>query len=53
VVSDSRKELRGGRAFAAPLFGIVLLLVCYLVLAQWKEWPALIAAALAAVSWSG
>jgi hypothetical protein len=47
----SRKETRGGRAFAFPLFGIVLLLACYWVLAQWQEMPTLINDALASVHW--
>ncbi len=51
VVLSSRKESRGGRAFAAPLFGIILLLACYLLLAQWDDLPTLLNAALAAVHW--
>nr|WP_294554631.1 hypothetical protein [uncultured Rhodopila sp.] len=51
VVSLSRKHLRSGRSFAAPLLGIVFLLTCYLLLAQWDELPSLINAGLAAVHW--
>jgi hypothetical protein len=45
----SRKEARGGRAFAFPLVGIVLLLACYWVLAEWHQMPILISGALATV----
>jgi hypothetical protein len=51
VVSLSRKHLRSGRSFAAPLLGIVLLLACYLLLAQWDDLPSLFNAGLAAVHW--
>ena len=47
----SRKETRGGKAFAFPLFGIALLLAFYWVLADWHSMPALIGGALAAVHW--
>jgi len=47
----SRKEMRGGRAFAFPLFGIVLLLACYWVLAEWQEMPTIINDALASLRW--
>ncbi len=47
----SRKEMRGSRAFAFPLFGIVFLLTCYWVLADWQEVPTLINAALASIHW--
>jgi hypothetical protein len=50
-MAASRKDLRGGRAFAAPLFGIVLLMLCYWVLAEWPHLPALISSALGAVHW--
>ena len=45
----SRKETRGGRAFAFPLFGIALLLTCYWVLADWQDMPTMISGALASV----
>jgi hypothetical protein len=47
----SRKEARGGRAFAFPLFGIVVLLLCYWVLAEWQDVPRLLNGALASVHW--
>lgn len=47
----SRKESRGGKAFALPLFGIILLLAFYWVLADWKDVPALIGDAFAAIRW--
>jgi hypothetical protein len=47
----SRKETRGGRAFAFPLFGIVLLLACYWVLTDWPNVPALINTAITSVPW--
>lgn len=50
-MSVSRKEARGTRAFAFPLFGIVVLLACYWLLADWQEVPAMISSALAAVHW--
>jgi len=50
-VSLSRKEMRGVRSFAAPLFGVVLLVTCYLVLAQWEQLPTLISTTIAAVHW--
>ena len=50
-MASSRKDMRGARAFAYPVFGIVLLLACYWVLADWERVPALISGALAAVHW--
>jgi len=47
----SRKEARGGRAFAFPLFGIVVLLAFYWLLADWQEVPAMINSTLAVVHW--
>lgn len=47
----SRKEARGGKAFAMPMLGIALLLVCYFVLADWEDLPKLMSAALASVHW--
>jgi hypothetical protein len=47
----SRKEMRGGKVFAWPLFGIVFLLACYWVLADWQNLPTLIDGAIASVHW--
>jgi hypothetical protein len=47
----SRKETRGGRAFAFPLFGIMILLGSYWVLADWQDMPTMISSALASVHW--
>jgi hypothetical protein len=47
----SRKEMRGSRAFTFPLFGIVLLLACYWLLADWQEVPGIVNSALAALHW--
>ncbi len=49
----SRKETRSAKAFAVPLLGIALLLVCYWVLADWQELPTLMSRALASVHWPG
>jgi hypothetical protein len=51
AVSLSRKDMRGGRAFAAPLLGVVILVACYLVLAEWDQLPTLIGDTLSAVHW--
>ena len=51
AVSLSRKEINGGKAFAAPLLGVVILVACYLVLAEWDRLPMLIGATLSAVHW--
>jgi hypothetical protein len=47
----SRKDARGGRAFAFPLFGIMLLLTCYWVLADWQDMARLISNTFDAVHW--
>jgi ABC-type Na+ efflux pump permease subunit len=47
----SRKELRGGKAFAAPLFGVIVLVACYWVLAEWHDLPVLISETWSAVHW--
>jgi hypothetical protein len=47
----SRKETRGGRVFAFPLFGIMFLLACYWVLADWQDVPTIISGAIASVHW--
>lgn len=41
-MQTSRKEMRGSRAYTLPLFGIVVLLTCYWLLAEWQELPAII-----------
>jgi hypothetical protein len=51
AVSLSQREMRGARAFAAPLLGVILLVACYLVLAEWDQLPTLIGATLTAVHW--
>lgn len=45
----TRRQARGGRAFAFPLFGIVVLLTCYWVLTDWHQVPAIINAAITAL----
>jgi hypothetical protein len=47
----SRKETRGGRAFAMPLFGVVLLLASYWLLADWQNVPAMIRSVFAGMHW--
>jgi hypothetical protein len=47
----SRREARGGRAFAFPLFGIAILLASYWVLTDWQHLPQLIDATLSAMNW--
>jgi hypothetical protein len=47
----SRREMRGGRVYAIPLFGIIVLLACYWLLADWQRVPAMINTALAAIHW--
>jgi hypothetical protein len=47
----SRKEMKGGRAFAAPLVGVVLLIASYVILVQWQDLPRILEAAIAAVHW--
>jgi hypothetical protein len=48
-----RREVRGSRAFAVPLLGIVVLLVFYWLLADWQHVPEIFGSALAAVHWPG
>jgi len=44
--------MHAARAYAAPLFGVVLLLLCYWLLADWHNVPAVICSVVAAVhSW--
>jgi hypothetical protein len=45
-MQTSRKELRGSRVYAVPLFGIVVLLGCYWLLADWSRVPVMIGAVL-------
>jgi hypothetical protein len=45
-MQTSRKELRGTRVYAVPLFGIVVLLASYWLLADWQQVPAIIRAVL-------
>jgi hypothetical protein len=47
----SRREMRGGRAFAVPLFGIFVLLASYWLLADWQQVPMIIGSALSVVHW--
>ena len=47
----SRNQRRGGKGFAAPLFGIIFLMACYWILAEWQELPAMIGATLSVVHW--
>ncbi len=49
----SRKEARGGRAFAAPLFGVALLIAFYWLLTDWQNVPDIISSALAVIHWPG
>jgi hypothetical protein len=48
---ESRREIRGGRAFAMPLFGIAALLAFYWLLADWKQVPTIIGSALSVMHW--
>ena len=45
----SRKDVRGGRAYAFPLLGIATLLVSYWILSDWHQMPSIIDAALSVV----
>ena len=53
MVPLSRKDMQGGKGFAAPVVGVVVLIACYWVLAEWNDLPTLIDDALAAVHWPG
>ena len=46
-----RRELRGGRAFAVPLFGIAVLLASYWLLTDWQRVPTIIGSALSTMHW--
>lgn len=48
-MQTSRKELRGSRAYTVPLFGIIVLLGCYWLLADWQQVPAIVQSALSAI----
>lgn len=48
---ESRRVARGGKAFAAPLFGVVLLLAFYWLLTDWQNLPAMLNSAITAVHW--
>jgi hypothetical protein len=43
--------MSGVKAFAAPLFGVVLLVSCYVILAEWGQLPGLISSTIEAVHW--
>jgi hypothetical protein len=45
-MQTSRKEMRGTRVYAVPLFGIVVLLTSYWLLADWQQVPSIIRAVL-------
>jgi hypothetical protein len=48
----SQKASRsGGKAFAFPLLGIVLLLAFYWILTEWHDVPRFVDGALASVHW--
>ncbi len=47
----SRKEERGSRAYTMPLFGIIVLLACYWLLADWEEVPGIVRSVLNVVHW--
>jgi hypothetical protein len=51
IMPMSRKEARGGKAFAFPLIGIIFLLACYWLLADWQNMPMMINSALASMHW--
>lgn len=44
------KDVKGVRSFTAPLLGIVFLLTCYVVVAQWQDLPHLMDSALASIN---
>jgi hypothetical protein len=48
---SSRKATHSGRAYAAPLFWVALLMMCYWVLAEWPEIPRLLAVLKASLPW--
>jgi hypothetical protein len=48
-MSVSRKQTSGSKALAFPVVGIVLLLTCYWILADWRNVPMLIDGTLASM----
>jgi len=50
-MQTSRKAMRGSRVYTVPLFGIVALLACYWVLADWQQLPAIISSAFETLRW--
>jgi hypothetical protein len=46
-----RKEVQSGRAYAAPLLWVAVLMVCYWVLAEWPELPKLFALLRVSLHW--
>ncbi len=48
---SSRRAVQSGRAYAAPLLWVALLMVCYWVLAEWPELPKLFALLKVALHW--
>jgi hypothetical protein len=53
LVTSSRKETPTSRAYAAPLFWVAVLMVCYWLLAEWPELPKLIGELKAGLHWPG
>jgi hypothetical protein len=47
----SRRAAHGGRAFAIPLFGVMVLLASYWLLADWQNVPTRISSAFATMHW--
>ena len=41
-MATPRREIRGGRALAGPVLGIIILLACYWLLVGWHQMPAII-----------
>ena len=46
---NTRKDGNGNHGYAAPVAGIVLLLVCYWLISDWNSLPALISSAIATI----
>ena len=51
MMASPRKEIKGGRAYAGPLLGVLFLVACYLVLSDWQYLPTMIDTAIASVHW--
>lgn len=47
----SRRETSSGKTYAAPLFWVVVLLLCYWILAEWPQLPSLLASIKASLHW--